>query len=89
MKKMLKILKNLFIIVLQVENQIKNELIEMRLTAVIRIMLLFIKIGEKVKIKFGGENFYVNEFKDIYLKISQLSSLKEDEDYIEFKNYYI
>ena len=52
-------------------------------------MLLFIKIGEKVKIKFGGENFYVNEFKDIYLKISQLSSLKEDEDYIEFKNYYI
>ena len=73
----------------QVENLIKNELIEMRMTAVIRIMLLFIKIGEKVKIKFGGENFYVNEFKDIYLKISQLSSLKEDEDYIEFKNYYI
>jgi hypothetical protein len=60
----------------------------MRLTAVIRIMLLFIKIGEKIKIKFGGDNFYVNEFKDIYLKISQLSSLKEDEDYIEFKNYY-
>ena len=38
----------------QVDNLIKNELIEMRLTAVIRIMLLFIKIGEKVKIKFGG-----------------------------------
>ena len=60
----------------------------MRLTAVIRIMTLFIKIGEKVKVQFGGDNFYVNEFKDIYKKISNLPSLENYEEYNEFKYYF-
>ena len=72
----------------QVENLIKNELIGNRLTAVIRIMNLFIKIGEKVKIQFGGDNFYVNEFKEIYKKISELQSIKNSEEYNEFENYF-
>ena len=72
----------------QVENLIKNELIGNRLTAVIRIMNLFIKIGEKVKIQFGGDNFYVNEFKDIYKTVSELPSIKNSEEYNEFENYF-
>ena len=72
----------------QVDNCIEKQLIDMRLTAVIRLMTLFIKVGEKVKNQFGGENFYVNEFKGIYLKLSDLSSLKDYEDYKEFEQYF-
>lgn len=72
----------------QVVNLIKNELVGNRLIAVIRIMNLFIKIGEKVKIQFGGDNFYVNEFKDIYKTISELPSIKNSEEYNEFENYF-
>ena len=60
----------------------------MRLTAVIRIMTLFLKIGEKIKNEFVGDNYYANEFKKIYLKISELSNIKNEEDYKEFENYF-
>ena len=71
----------------QVENLIKNELIGNRLTAVITIMNLFTKMGEKVKIQFGGYNFYANEFKDIYKTISYYIN-KNSEEYNEFENYF-
>ena len=73
---------------LQVDNLIEKYLIEMRLTAVIRIMTLFLKIGEKIKNEFVGDNYYANEFKKIYLKISELSNIKNEEDYKEFENYF-
>ena len=54
----------------QVDNLIYNGFIGNRLIAVKTIMNLFTKMGEKVKIQFGGYNFYANEFKDIYKTIS-------------------
>ena len=77
------------IFMVKVNNLIENHLIGMNLTAVIRIMTLFLKIGEKVKNQFGGDNnYYANEFKDIYLKISEVTEIKNDEDYQEFENYF-
>ena len=72
----------------QVNNLIEKQLLEKRLTAVIRIMTLFLKVGEKVKKQFGGDNYYVNEFKEIYSKISKVIKLKNDEDYEEFEIYF-
>ena len=72
----------------QVNNLIEKQLLEKRLTAVIRIMTLFFKVGEKVKKQYGGDNYYVNEFKEIYSKISKVIKLKNDEDYEEFENYF-
>ena len=54
----------------QVDNLIYKGFIGNRLIAVKTIMNLFTKMGEKVKIQFGGYNFYANEFKDIYKTIS-------------------
>ena len=50
----------------QVDNLIYKGFIGNRLIAVKTIMNLFTKMGEKVKIQFGGYNFYANEFKDIF-----------------------
>ncbi len=77
------------IFMVKVNNLIEKHLIGLNLTAVIKIMTLFLKIGEKVKNQFGGDNnYYANEFKDIYLKISEVTKLKDDEDYKEFENYF-
>ena len=51
-------------------------------------MSLFINVSKKVKNQFGGDNFYVNGFKGIYLKLSDLESLKVYEDYKEFEQYF-
>jgi len=66
---------------LQVNKLINNGLINLRLSAVIRIMILFLKIGEQVKKEFDCDNYYANEFKKICVKIPFYY-------YEEFKQYF-
>ena len=71
----------------QVDNLIKNNLTGMRLNVVIRIINLFLKVGKEVEKKFTVTNYYYEQFRDIYKKISSLT-LGDNEDIQEFKKYY-
>ena len=62
---------------LQINKLFKNGLNNSRLSAVIRIMVLFLKIGEKFKKEFDCDNYYANEFKKIYIKIPWYKELKQ------------
>jgi hypothetical protein len=59
---------------LQINKLFKNDLVNLRLSAVIRKMVLFLKMGEKVKKEFVCDNYYVNEFKKIYIKLLRSST---------------
>ena len=52
-----------------------------------RIMNRFISVGDKIRQKYGGKNFYIEDLRPIYYKINSLSSLN-NEDAITFKNYF-
>ena len=71
----------------QVNNLIQNNLTSYRLNAVVRIMNYLLKLGEEIKKKYGGANYYVEQFRDSYKKIQGLNQI-EDEDINEFKKYY-
>ena len=68
-----------------VDNFIKNNLYEICMDTVIRIMIKFILIGEKIKSKYNCKNCYIEEFRDIYKKIHFLKS----DDALELKKYFI
>ena len=72
----------------QVDSLIKENLVGFRLNAVVRIMNLFLKMGNEIKKKFKVDNFYLEEFKECYKKIKDLQ-INYDEDIVEFKGYYI
>ena len=46
----------------QVDSLIKNNLIGYRLNGVVRIMNLFLKMGNEINKKFNVENYYIEEF---------------------------
>ena len=71
----------------QVDNLIKNNLTTIRLNAVVRIMNYLLKLGDEIKKKYNVDNFYIEQFRDSYKKISDLNILN-DEDIKEFKKYY-
>ena len=71
----------------QVNNLIQNNLTSYRLNAVVRIMNYLLKLGEEIKKKYGGANYYVEQFRYSYKKIQGLNQI-EDEDINEFKKYY-
>jgi hypothetical protein len=71
----------------QVDSLIKNNLTGMRLNVVIRIINLFLKVGKEVEKRFTVTNYYYEQFRDIYKKISGLA-LEDNEDIQEFKKYY-
>ena len=72
----------------QVYNLVKNNMTGRRLNGVIRIMNLFIKIGNEIKKKYNVSNYYAEQFRDSYKKIIDLD-LKDEEDIDEFINYYL
>ena len=72
----------------QVKNLINNKLIGIRLNSAIKIINLFLKIGNKVKEKYNTENYYIEQFRDIYKIISNLIINYDEEDKEEFLNYY-
>ena len=71
----------------QVDNLIKNNLTTNRLNAVVRIMNYFLKLGDEIKKKYNVDNYYIEQFRDSYKKISELDK-KYDDDIDEFKQYY-
>ena len=71
----------------QFNNLIKNNLTSYRLNAVVRIMNYLLKLGEEIKKKYGGNNYYVEQFRDSYKKILDLNK-NGDDDIIEFKKYF-
>jgi hypothetical protein len=64
----------------QVDNLITNKLTEMRLYAVIKIMNLFLKIGEKVKSKYNKKKDYIEQLRKVYEKIKIISSQSSQEE---------
>ena len=54
----------------QINNLVENNFTGMRLNVVIRIMNLFLKVGNEVKKKFNTNNYYLEQFRDAYKKIS-------------------
>ena len=72
----------------QVDSLIKENLFGFRLNAVVRIMNLFLKMGNEIKKKFKVDNFYFEEFKECFKKMNDLQ-IDDDEDFVEFKGYYI
>ena len=75
------------IMINQVNNLIKDQMTGLRLGAVVRIMNLFLNLGNEIKKKYNVENYYIEQFRDCYKKISGLD-IKDDEDINEFKKYY-
>ena len=71
----------------QIDNLIIKQLTGIRLNGVVRIMNLFLKMGNEIKKKYNVDNYYVEEFRDNYKKINDLE-IKNDEDIDEFKKYY-
>ena len=71
----------------QVDTLIKEYLINIRLNAVVRIMNLFLKMGNEIKKKFNVDNYYIEQFKECYKKINEIQ-IYNDEDVVEFKSYY-
>ena len=71
----------------QVDNLIKNNLTYIRLNGVVKIMNYLLKLGEKVKETYNVDNYYIEQFRDSYKKISELDK-KYDDDIDEFKQYY-
>ena len=71
----------------QVDNLVKQNLTRYRLNGVVRIMNLFLKMGSEIKKKYNCDNYYLEQFRDCYKIISNLS-IENDEDVDEFKNYY-
>ena len=71
----------------QVDTLIKEYLINIRLNAVVRIMNLFLKMGNEIKKKFNVDNYYIEQFKGCYTKINGVQ-IYNDEDVVEFKSYY-
>jgi len=71
----------------QIDNLIIKQLTGIRLNGVVRLMNLFLKMGNEIKKKYNVDNYYVEEFRDNYKKINDLE-IKNDEDIDEFKKYY-
>ena len=73
----------------QIESLIKWNLMGERFKSAVRIMNLFIKLGNKITENYWAENYYLEQFRDCYKKICYLNIKEnEDEDVDEFKNYY-
>ena len=73
----------------QVTSLIKKDLVGYRLNAVVRIMNLFLEMGNKIKNKFNVHNYYIDQFRECHKMINDLNvKINDDEDVIEFKNYY-
>ena len=71
----------------QINYLIKNNMTGIRLNGVVRIMNLFLKIGNEIKKKYNIENYFVEQFRDCYKNIHELD-IKDDEDFDEFKKYF-
>ena len=62
----------------QIDNLIIKQLTGIRLNGVVRIMNLFLKMGNEIKKKYNVDNYYVEEFRDNY---------KQNKDMIVSKKY--
>ena len=76
------------ILYLQVNNLVKEKLIGYRLVGAVKVMNLFIKMGNEIKKKYNVYNYYLEQFRDCYKMIFNLHIIN-DEDIDEFINYYI
>ena len=70
-----------------IDYNIKNSFFGYKMDLAFRIMNRFISVGDKIRQKYGGKNFYIEDLRPIYYKINSLSSLN-NEDAITFKNYF-
>ena len=75
------------IMINQVNNLIKDEMTGLRLDAVVRIMNLFLNMGNEIKKKYNVENYYIEQLRDCYKKVCELD-IKDNEDINDFKKYY-
>ena len=60
-----------------------NNLHGLNIDAAFRIMTMFIVLGEKIKQKYYCQNFYIQELREIYYKITSFNT----EDAQQFKKY--
>ena len=73
----------------QIESLIKKGLMSERFKSAVRIINLFLKMGDEVTKNYWAKNYYLEQFRDCYKKICDLDIKEnEDEDVDEFKNYY-
>ena len=61
-----------------------NNLHGLNIDAAFRIMTMFIVLGEKIKQKYYCQNFYIQELREIYYKITSFNT----EDAQQFKKYF-
>ena len=64
----------------QIDNLIKNKLFGIRPDAVIEIMNLFLKMGDKIKKKYNKNNDYIEQLKPVYDKIKTITFEDNDND---------
>ena len=67
-----------------IDNLLKKQFYDLNMDATFRIMKMFILLGEKIKQKYNIQNFYIEEFRTIYNRVSSI----DNEDAREFKKYF-